>query len=88
MMYSAELAKLMIEERQRAISRATRRAPIDGRNGRDAPTRRIAELPRPPFYYRGIAASVWRAALRRAGAHATTPMPGPDRGPAPVRLCS
>jgi len=87
MMYGPDLARLLVEEHQRAIARAASTRATIARSRRDAP-RKMPDLPRPPFYYRGIAASVWRAALRRTSGPARPATPAPDRGLSPVRLCS
>jgi hypothetical protein len=87
MMYSPGLTVLLSEERQRSLARAARTTALAG--GKQGPVPRpAADLPRPPFYFRGIAASVWRAALHRTRVASAATSPGPGRAPGPVRLCS
>ena len=96
-----ELMKMLMDEQQASIARQSRHSyarvshPSAPRASRVRPApqgltaARVRVRPAgPPAYYRGIAVSVWRAALlRRTAAALATTEAQADRGRGPVQLC-
>ena len=84
MFQSPELMKMLVDERQRSIARATRPSPVP--HGLPSAPRVRARPVGPPAYYRGIAVAVWRAALLRRTVLPMAAAPA-ERELGPARLC-
>ena len=101
MFHNPELMKTLMDERQRSIARESRQSRARASHPSTAPASHVRPAPQglpaarvrarpagPPAYYRGIAVSVWRAALlRRTAAALATTEAQADRGRGPVQLC-